>query len=241
MSRGAVILPTVTAAVRRRPPVPAVFLGGPGLHWVERRPDPRLAPWVATFWRLRCDVAQPLRVLPDGCMDIIGGDLVGTLTEPLLADLRAGDASVGVRFRPGAFTALFGIPATEFANHRIPLAEVVRPRPLTTLAADAPEPDPVAELALRAPSIGWLARETGYSVRHLRRRLRAATGHGPTRLRRIGRMQALLTAGRGQSWARTAAEFGYHDESHMISDVRLLAGATPNELLHGRFLQGGAG
>jgi AraC-like DNA-binding protein len=215
-----------------------VFLGGPGLRWLERPPDPRLAPWVATVWSLRCEASQHLRVLPDGCMDLIGTDLVGTLTRPLLAHVRAGDASVGIRLRPGAFTALFGIPADELVDQRLPLADLIRPKPLTALAADAPEPDPLAALALRAPSATWLARETGFSERHLRRRLLAATGHGPTRLRRIGRMQALLSAGRGESWARTAVEFGWHDESHMINDVRALAGDTPQRLLRGRFLQG---
>ena len=59
----------------------------------------------------------------------------------------------------------------------------------------------------------------------------AATGHSPRKLARIGRMQALLAAGRGESWARTAAEFGYYDESHMINDIRALAGATPQSIL----------
>jgi AraC-like DNA-binding protein len=224
--------------LRRFGPVHAVFLGGAGLRWREYAPDPRLAPWVATVWTLRCEVSQRLRVLPDGCMDLIGGDLVGTLTAPLLVDLRAGEVSHGVRLRPGAFTALYGVPASEFAGLRIPLADVVRPRSLTSLVADAPEPDPVASLALHAPSVRSLARQTGYSERHLRRRLLAATGHTPKRLGRIGRMQATLAAGRGDSWARTAVEFGYHDESHMINDMRSLAGATPHELLNGRFLQG---
>jgi hypothetical protein len=44
-------------------------------------------------------------------------------------------------------------------------------------------------------------------------------------------MQALLAAGRGESWARRAAEYGFHDESHMIDDVRRLAGGSPHELL----------
>ena len=219
-------------------PVPAVFLGSQHLRWVERRPDPRLARWVATVWSLRCDAAESLTVLPDGCMDIINGDVVGTLTRPLLAHLRAGDASAGIRLRPGAFTALTGIPAAELADQCLPLADLVRSRQLIALAADAPEPDPVASLAMHAPSMRWLVAETGYSERHLRRRLLAATGHGPTRLRRIGRMQALLSAGRGRSWAQAAADAGYHDESHMINDVRSLAGATPNELLRGRSLQG---
>jgi methylphosphotriester-DNA--protein-cysteine methyltransferase len=59
----------------------------------------------------------------------------------------------------------------------------------------------------------------------------AATGHSPRKLARIGRMQALLAAGRGESWARTAVEFGYYNESNMINDVRTLAGATPQMIL----------
>ena len=110
--------------------------------------------------------------------------------------------------------------------------------PHKSLAADAAEPDPIASLALHAPSVRLLARETGYSERHLRRRLLATTGHTPKRLGRIGRMQAMLAAGRGESWARTAVEFGFHDESHMINDIRSLAGTTPHELVDGRFLQG---
>ena len=43
--------------------------------------------------------------------------------------------------------------------------------------------------------------------------------------------QALLAAGRGESWARRAVEFGYYDEAHMINDIRTLAGATPQAML----------
>ena len=78
------------------------------------------------------------------------------------------------------------------------------------------------------------SRDSGYSERHLRRRIMASTGHNPRKLARIGRMQALLAAGRGESWARTAVEFGYYDESHMINDVRALAGATPQMILAAR-------
>jgi hypothetical protein len=55
-------------------------------------------------------------------------------------------------------------------------------------------------------------------------------------------MQRALSAGRGESWARTAAEHGWYDEAHMVNDVRDLAGETPHALLRGRFLQdpGGA-
>ncbi len=96
---------------------------------------------------------------------------------------------------------------------------------------DADRPDPLAAAALLQPDIKRLSRDSGYSERHLRRRLVATTGHNPRKLARIGRMQALLAAGRGESWARTAAEFGFYDESHMINDIRALTGATPQTLL----------
>jgi AraC-like DNA-binding protein len=84
---------------------------------------------------------------------------------------------------------------------------------------------------MREPDVRRLARDSGYSERHLRRRLQAATGHNPRRLARIARMQAVFAAGRGESWARTAVEAGYYDESHMINDIRALAGATPQVIL----------
>ncbi len=84
---------------------------------------------------------------------------------------------------------------------------------------------------MRPGGLAALARESGYSARHLRRRLLAATGLGPKRLQRIGRMQRALSAGRGESWARTAVEHGWYDEAHMAHDVRSLAGATPHALV----------
>jgi AraC-like DNA-binding protein len=74
-------------------------------------------------------------------------------------------------------------------------------------------------------------RESGYSARQLRRRVLAATGHAPKRLMRIARMHDVLRSGRGESWARTAADHGYYDEAHMANDIRELAGATPHALV----------
>jgi len=83
---------------------------------------------VAAFWRLRCERPYELRVLPDGCMDIINGDVVGSLSDALVADMQPGEEAVGVRLRPGAFTALYGVPAHELTDVRVPLGDVVRPR-----------------------------------------------------------------------------------------------------------------
>jgi AraC-like DNA-binding protein len=214
------------------PPRPrAIFLGGSDVAYTERAPEPALAPWVQAFWELRCLRATSLRVLPDGCMDIINGEVVGSLSSVLVAQLQPGEVAVGVRLRPGAFTALYGVPADELTDLRVPVRDVVGQRRLLDAAREAEAPDPVAAAAMAQPSVTLLARESGYSQRHLRRRLLAATGHGPRKLARIGRMQALLAAGRGESWARTAADFGYYDESHMINDIGALAGASPHAIL----------
>jgi AraC-like DNA-binding protein len=84
---------------------------------------------------------------------------------------------------------------------------------------------------LNASDVRVVARESGYGERQLRRRIQAAAGHGPKPLMRIARVQRLLLAGRGESWARSAVEHGYYDEAHMVYDVRELVGATPHALL----------
>jgi AraC-like DNA-binding protein len=230
--------------MRAARPLPVVFLGGPGLEYEAHAPPTALAPWVHAIWRVRATGPAELRVLPDGCVDLIDGDAVGPFTAAALFRVAPGDEARGVRLRPGAFPELFGVPASELLDERVPVAELLgrRSPPLPALAADAAPPDPLAEAAMRAPAPGALARASGYSPRHLRRRLLAATGLTPKRLGRIGRMQRALSAGRGESWARTAVEHGWYDEAHMANDVRDLAGRTPQALLRGRFLQdpGGA-
>jgi AraC-like DNA-binding protein len=164
-------------------------------------------------------------------MDIINGDVVGSLSTVLMADMQPGEEAIGIRLRPGAFTALYGVPAEELTDMRVPLHHVVRPMHLLDAARDADHPDPLAAAAMAEPDLIALARATGYSQRHLRRRVLSATGHSPRKLARINRMQALLAAGRGESWSRRAVEFGYYDESHMINDIRALGGATPQTML----------
>ncbi len=209
-----------------------VFLGGPGVSYEEYAPPPELTPWVAVGWRIRTSVPFELRILPDGCMDLIGDDVIGSFSQAGIARLDAGSDSHGIRFHPGGFPALFGVPASELVDLRVPVADVVPGfRSLRRLAAEAGRPDPVVRAATAAPDVRALARDTGYSERHLRRRVLAATGHGPKRLARIARMQRLLRSGRVENWARSAVEHGYYDEAHMASDVRALAGATPHALL----------
>jgi AraC-like DNA-binding protein len=218
-----------------------VFLGGPGVRYEERPAPPHLAPWVAVSWRIETDVDFDLRIPPDGCMDIIASDVVGSFSTFAVVHLEAGSVSSGLRFHPGGFPALFGIPASELVDLRVPVRDLVRGDPaLARLVQDAPQPDPVVGAVWRSSDVRRVARATGYSDRQLRRRVLAASGHSPKRLMRIARMQRLLLAGREQSWARSAVEHGYYDEAHMANDVRDLVGATPHALLAGdRFFQAG--
>jgi hypothetical protein len=98
-----------------------VFLGGPGVRYEEHLPPGHLAPWIAVYWRITTDVDFELRIPPDGCMDLIGADVVGSFSRFGVARLAAGSTSCGVRFRPGGFPALFGIPAGELVDLRVPI------------------------------------------------------------------------------------------------------------------------
>jgi AraC-like DNA-binding protein len=209
-----------------------VFLGGPGVRYEERPPPPALAPWIAVSWRIETDLDFDLRIPPDGCMDLIGGDVVGSFSRYGTARLPAGSVSCGIRFYPGGFPALFGIPADVLLDLRVPIEDVAPWfRSLERLAADAPPPDPLARAVWEGSDVRVVAADVGYGERQLRRRIRSATGHSPKRLMRIARMQRLLRDGRGESWARSAVEHGYFDEAHMANDVRELLGATPHTVL----------
>ena len=143
-------------------PLPVVFLGRPGLEYEAHAPPPALAPWVHAVWRVRAHRGGDLRVLQDGCVDLIDGDVVGPFTAAALFRVEPGYEARGVRLRPGAFPALFGMPASELLDERVPVAELLgrRPASLAALAADAAPPDPLAEAAMRAVGAGaLLARE----------------------------------------------------------------------------------
>jgi AraC-like DNA-binding protein len=78
----------------------------------------------------------------------------------------------------------------------------------------------------------WLARELGYSQKHVIHLFREHVGVPPKLLARIVRFERLmrcLRAGTVESWSELALRFGYYDQSHMVHDVRRFTGATPTE------------
>ncbi|NEE00022.1 AraC family transcriptional regulator [Phytoactinopolyspora halotolerans] len=81
-------------------------------------------------------------------------------------------------------------------------------------------------------SVGALADEVGWSRKHLGQRFRRYVGLGPkpaARVLRFARATTLLDGSR--SISEVAAECGYADHSHLVRDVRAMAGCTPSELI----------
>jgi len=101
------------------------------LTYREHPPPAALAPWLACTWSRRDGGGEPVRVIPDGCIDIVwtegaGAHVAGPNTTAFLVGLDAGVSVVGARMRPGAGSALLGIDAASLRDGRLALADVWR-------------------------------------------------------------------------------------------------------------------
>ena len=120
-------------------------------------------------------------------------------------------------------------------------------RPLRGSAAGSPEVEWAwAELERTAGSvpIGRLRAELGWSRKRLAARFREEIGLTPKAVARVMRFEALLRrlwlrSVRAPRWAELALECGYFDQSHLVREVRALAGRAPHELLAGLRVQPG--
>jgi AraC-like DNA-binding protein len=91
--------------------------------------------------------------------------------------------------------------------------------------------------------LGEIARDIGWSRKHLASRTRDCLGVGPRsfrRLLRFSRLMDLLRQAPLPGWALLALEAGYCDQSHMNREFREFAGLTPTEYL-ARCLPNGGG
>lgn len=104
----------------------------------------------------------------------------------------------------------------------------------------APEPDPEVAWAWRrlarehgGVGIAELAREVGWSRKHLTNRFRDQAGLPPKVMARVLRFQrAVELMGCGApDWGGIAAACGYYDQAHLNREFRALAGCTPTALL----------
>ncbi|WP_345398172.1 DUF6597 domain-containing transcriptional factor [Nonomuraea salmonea] len=77
--------------------------------------------------------------MPDACVDLIWGDgvpfVAGPDTGPMPTSIRAGETMAGVRFKPGAVGAFFGVPLTDLLDRRVPPGRPAR-RPRVPPRAD---------------------------------------------------------------------------------------------------------
>jgi AraC-like DNA-binding protein len=206
-------------------------------------------------WRSSAPPAgRVVRILPDGCLDLIwhDGDLfiAGPDTS---AKVGAGGGSLaGLRFAAGP--GFLGVPADELRDRRTPLTALWHPadvRRLSEQVADGGvgaleqavaarwrDPDPlmvgVARQARAGRSVGAIAAACGLSARQLQRRCQTTFGYGPKLLARILRLQrAVAMARAGRPFAVVAADTGYADQAHLSRDVRELAGVPLSELVRG--------
>ena len=233
----------------------------------EQPPPAGLEPWLACVWSR--SGSGTVRVLPDGCVDLIAradGSVVvaGPDTGPHLSAIQPQAPVVGVRLRPGAASAVLGVPLHALRDQRPALADLWGedgrrleealasggPAQAWHLVAavaarrDAP-PDPLVTAGARHLTrfprlrVAELAHELGLSERQLLRRFDDAVGYGPKVLARVLRLQRLLALPPEAGLAEAALEAGYADQAHMSAEVRKLTGLTPAALRaeHVRFAQ----
>ncbi|WP_208972331.1 helix-turn-helix domain-containing protein [Kineococcus rubinsiae] len=114
-----------------------------------------------------------------------------------------------------------------------------------TAPRSAPEVVRAWELLRRGARVEAVAREVGWSARHLSGRFRTEVGLSPSALARVSRfdrtrraLQAFPAAGettRPRSLADVAAEHGYADHAHLDRDFREFAQTTPRRWLAQEF------
>jgi len=188
-----------------------------------------------------------LKVLPDGCVDIVwtGETLcvAGPDTRPILARLPRGAVVVGVRFHPGAASAWMGQPLGQIVNVRVPLAEFWRDdakrlldraaagRSAKQLAADleALLTGRLAAVGLADPQIAFLRRAAGDNCMPAGLRIDQLAAHVGLSERTL-RRRCLDTFGYGfktldrvlrfQRFFRLAAR----PEKHNLADMAACAG-----------------
>ncbi|WP_103340914.1 helix-turn-helix domain-containing protein [Amycolatopsis sp. CA-126428] len=183
-------------------------------------PPPALADVLACGWDGQTGWARPLRVLPDGCADLVWDDtaltLVVTVSAPLRLWIPASSSRVGVRLRCGAAAAVLGTPMPELPAGATRLSDLwgadARRTEEILAASENPRvqrgvleelvgrrsaaPDRRVLAAVRALGVASRAADVadavGVSERALRRHLVDAVGAGPKQLHRVRRFQRFL-------------------------------------------------
>ena len=167
-----------------------------------------------TVWR-SVITAGDVRILPDGCMDIIWSNdgslfVAGPDTRAHTFSSRPGRTFVGIRLASGIGPTVLGVPAHELRDQRVPLEAIWGPavsRRLNERIATDPHPGRTLEAAVgervrdsdgsarqiaevvrllrSGRRVADVAERVGLSERQLHRRSMDAFGYGPKTLARI--------------------------------------------------------
>jgi len=179
------------------------------MSYREHAAPPSLAPWLECTWERRGDGA-PVRVLPDGCIDIVWTEgaetiLVGANTSAFMSPVGCGVRVAGARFRPGAAPALLGVAAEGVRDVRIEVEQLWGGDGARLAASLDSHGDPVG--GLREWLLGRLrdAQRPDPIVRVAVQQLREATGAPAS----VARIATYLGVSERQLRRRVAGAVGY--------------------------------
>ncbi|MFF0149816.1 DUF6597 domain-containing transcriptional factor [Micromonospora sp. NPDC005203] len=232
----------------------------------RRLPVESLRPWVEHYWLIDWALSAPFeqRVVPHPAVNVVFrqdgempecGEVAGVGRDLFRITLTGTGRVCGVQFRPGGFRPFWRRPVSELTGRRVPLpagrlavphdgvcaaTDDERCRALDALlSAWDPEPDPMAEEAVRLAEairadrtvlrVGDFAARHDLPVRRLQRLFMEYVGVGPKWVIRRYRLQEAVeqAAGGPLSWADLAADLGYSDQAHLVRDFTAVAGVSP--------------
>ena len=179
--------------------------------------------------------AAERRVLPDGCMDVIWADgallVAGPDTAAHVVTDRPGARYVGLRFGPGTGPVVFGVPAHELRDQRVPLTELwpgAEARRLTERAGET------ADVTARLGAVleEAAARRLGAASRRVDAALVGAVVEGVRAGLPVARIAADAGVGERRLHRRCLDAFGYGPRTlgrilRMNRALDLARGGTP--------------
>jgi AraC-like DNA-binding protein len=199
-----------------------------------------------------------------------GGFVAGLDDQYSLTEHAGRQAGIQLNLHPLGARRLFGVPLRELRGRTLAFADLMPAqkhlseelaelpswdarfdrleRFLCERLRDAPEYDRTIRWALERITadggkvdLDQLARELGYSHKHVIARFHDQVGVPPklwARLVRFERVRReIAREGAPRSWAELALACGYYDQAHLARDVRQFTGETPRALLGNKAFQ----
>jgi len=188
----------------------------------------------------------------------------GLYAGPVVMDSTGAAACVQVNFTPQGAYRFFGLPMSELACRMVTLddlgdGDILRLREqlgaernwdrrmdsterfVAARLCRAPDADAAVNRAYRhilasrgTARISRIARELGWSRKHLTARFHHELGLAPKSIARIARFQNVLSHARradSVGWAEIAMACGYADQAHLAREFLEMSGTTPSRWL----------